>query len=99
MAQVTLSDGVLSALGRQPTLAAEFPFVRINAGSGTAPRGGCKCNRGAINQTLARSELNRVRLSILALTGPQITRFKAILGVGQLVVYIQGPKGVEKRVL
>ena len=88
-----LTDGALTALSGRADVLRDFPFFRMPKSAGRT----CCRKRAAQGEVTGRQRA--VREALVRLPKDRQEALKRLLGVGQLVLFVRGPRGVEQHTL
>ena len=93
---MTLSDAVISALVHRQDILREFPSLKVQV---KEVRGrGCRCH-GGVQRVIIATEYDRIRGVLLGMSQEAKNRFKALLRVGNITLFLRGPGGVVKHTI
>ncbi len=93
--QLIISDAILEMFSRRADVVREFPFVSIKKPA----KSGCRCKQAPGEGHLIAKEMERIKQTIANQPLDRLARFKAILGVREIALWVRGPKGSQKRIL
>lgn len=93
---MVLSDGIISALTRRVDIMREFPALKPQVQE--VRNKGCRC-RGGVQRVIIGTEYDRIRGVILGMSPEAKKRFKGLLRIGNITLFLRSAAGVEKHVI
>lgn len=75
----------------------EFPFFRLPPAA--AARGGCRCGQSGPGRDRQAAAIDNLKSQLAAQAPERLKLLKTLLGAAGLVIYVNGPGGVQKKVL
>ena len=93
-----LGNDALVNLRYRSDVVTEFPFLRVPIPAEGSRCGSCK-KRDPGSRQQYENAVGGLKNAILGLPGERLARFKTLLGVDSLILYIRVANGVEKRVI
>jgi hypothetical protein len=91
---IVLTDDLLQTLSKRADILRIFPYMRLNL---PTPRGGCKCNRKAVDRQLIAKEMSRVKGTLARMDEGTLNRLKAILNTKTATLYWNDGTKVQRK--